>query len=65
MHEEFLNALRELGGKATNKALREKLGWELGKYLGTKNDLLNAQEIRLQRGRGGTVAINKGPFPAL
>ena len=57
MYEQLVTALAEMGGKATNKALQEKLGWDKADYLNARSAMLQASHIRLARGRGGSVML--------
>lgn len=60
MQQEFLNALRELGGSAGNGRLRETLGWDEATYDGVRLALIDAGHIKPGRGRGGSVALANG-----
>lgn len=60
MQQEFLNALRELGGSAGNGRLRETLGWDEATYDGVRLALIDAGQIKPGRGRGGSVALADG-----
>lgn len=53
----FIVALEKLGGKATNKALKEALGWNMAEYIVVKRELAEKGVIKLGRGRGGTVKL--------
>jgi hypothetical protein len=57
VQDEFIFALKELGGSGGSQALREQLGWADEKYEAVKNALLHAGKISTGRGRGGSVAI--------
>jgi len=54
---QFLEALRKLGGSAGNARLRDALGWGEAAYDGVKQRLLAAGTIAPGRGRGGSVSI--------
>lgn len=53
----FLSALRELGGTAGNKALREKLRWQPVQYWTAHEALYQAGYIAKGRGKGGSVQL--------
>ena len=53
----FLSVLTDLGGRSGNRSLRDKLGWDDGKYTAVKDQLLANGRIVLGRGRGGSVAL--------
>lgn len=57
MQQEFLDALRELGGSAGNGRLREALGWDEATYDGVRLALIDAGQIKPGRGRGGSVSL--------
>lgn len=57
VQDEFISALKELGGSSGNQALRERLDWADKRYEAVKNTLLGAGKISTGRGRGGSVAI--------
>lgn len=57
MQQEFLDALRTLGGSAGNGRLRETLGWDEATYDGVRLALIDDGLIRPGRGRGGSVAL--------
>jgi type I restriction enzyme M protein len=58
--EEFLGALKTLGGSAGNGRLRELLGWEEAPYEAVKASLLASGRVRTGRGRGGSVSLADG-----
>jgi type I restriction enzyme M protein len=58
--EEFLGALKALGGSAGNGRLRELLGWEEAPYEAVKASLLVSGRVRTGRGRGGSVSLADG-----
>jgi type I restriction enzyme M protein len=58
--EEFLGALKALGGSAGNGRLRELLGWEEAPYEAVKASLLASGRVRTGRGRGGSVSLADG-----
>ncbi len=60
MKQAFIDNLLALGGKATNKTMLESLQqlnpvWDRTTYLATRAELLAEGQIKLGRGRGGTV----------
>lgn len=57
MYEDFLDKLREHGGRATNKAMVEALGWDRGDYMAIRQTLLDRGLVKLNRGRGGSVVL--------
>lgn len=57
--EEFLTALRTLGGTSGNKALRTYLGWEEDLYWRVQGSLIEKGEIIPGRGKGGSVRLNE------
>jgi hypothetical protein len=68
MYEELVNTLKKMGGKATNKALQNRLGWDKADYLNARLAMLQGGYIRLARGRGGSVLLSDtnevaGPSP--
>ncbi len=58
--EDFLQALRKLGGSAGNGRLRETLGWDEATYDGVRLALIGAGLVKPGRGRGGSVAVTEG-----
>lgn len=57
MYEQFLNALNELGGYATNRQMLAKLGWNKVDYIRTKEALKIMRQVKSVRCRGGAVAF--------
>ena len=57
MYKQFAEVLKELGGKATNKVMLEKLGWTKEEYEMIKTALKVDGLIASGRGRGGTVKL--------
>lgn len=62
MKEQFLETLRLLGNRATNKHILNILkgavpSWDEVAYRNIKAELLAEGKIKLGRGRGGTVSI--------
>jgi type I restriction enzyme M protein len=55
--DEFLAALRDLGGSAGNGRLRDALAWAEPTYSYVKNDLVADGLITPGRGRGGSVSL--------
>jgi energy-coupling factor transporter ATP-binding protein EcfA2 len=53
----LLSALREIGGKAGNLALRQSLGWDESTYETVKAHLVTSGQLTTGRGRGGSVAL--------
>ena len=60
LQEDFLGALQALGGSAGNGRLRELLTWEEAPYEAVKASLLASGQLRLGRGRGGSVSLADG-----
>jgi type I restriction enzyme M protein len=60
VQQEFLDALRELGGSAGNGRLREALGWDEATYDGVRLALIDSGQIKPGRGRGGSVVLADG-----
>ncbi|WGU40937.1 class I SAM-dependent DNA methyltransferase [Phenylobacterium sp. NIBR 498073] len=60
MEEQFLDALRALGGSAGNGRLREALGWDGAAYDGVRATLIEKGLVKPGRGRGGSVALADG-----
>ena len=60
LQEDFLGALQALGGSAGNGRLRELLSWEEAPYEAVKASLLASGQLRLGRGRGGSVSLADG-----
>lgn len=61
----FLKALEDLGGRATNKAMRAATGLSDEDYARTKDALLKQGVVVRQRGRGGVVAFSGLIMPAI
>ncbi|MDQ0465834.1 type I restriction enzyme M protein [Caulobacter ginsengisoli] len=57
MRDEFLAALRELGGAAGNGRLLDRLTWDEETYAQVRDALVSEGEISRGRGRGGSVAL--------
>jgi hypothetical protein len=55
--QDFLDALRACGSKASNKTMQENLGWSEQHYDQVKAKLLHLGLVTTGRGRGGTVLI--------
>ena len=53
----FLEELRQAGGSAGNRRLRDVLGWNEGLYENVKDALLNAGGIERGPGPGGSVRV--------
>jgi len=60
VEEQFLEALRALGGTAGNGRLREALGCDEATYEEIKAQLIQRGAVRAGRGRGGSVALADG-----
>ena len=60
LQEDVLGALQALGGSAGNGRLRELLTWEEAPYEAVKASLLASGQLRLGRGRGGSVSLADG-----
>ncbi len=56
----FLAALRALGGKAGNQALRSALGWSEAGYDAVKRALVARRLVIPGKGRGGSVSLPPG-----
>lgn len=59
MLEKFIEVLTSFGGKATNKAMLEALGWEKNEYLNLRSAMVADGQIKLAKGRGGSVVLVK------
>ena len=57
LRQEFLDGLSGLGGRCGSMALRSALGWEPSVYEQVKQNLRDAGEIVLGRGRGGSLRL--------
>jgi type I restriction enzyme M protein len=55
--QDFIGALKALGGSAGNGKLRDLLGWEEAEYETVKAALLSAGTLVTGRGRGGSVSL--------
>jgi type I restriction enzyme M protein len=55
--QDFLGALKALGGSAGNGRMRDLLGWEEAEYETVKAALLSAGTLVTGRGRGGSVSL--------
>ena len=53
----FLEALRQLGGKAGNTTLRQQLDWSSERYGSAREALIASGRIQSGRGRGGSVSL--------
>lgn len=53
----FLTILENMSGRATNKVMRQELGWDNADYQQVRSQLLKAKAIKLGRGRGGVVML--------
>ena len=53
----FLEALRQLGGKAGNTTLRQRLNWSPETYGSAREALIASGRIQSGRGRGGSVSL--------
>lgn len=54
----FLEALPPTGASVGNGRLQRKLNWDEATYLRAKNLLIDEGQIRVGRGRGGTVSLS-------
>jgi hypothetical protein len=54
---DFVERLRELGGRAGNASLREALGFDEAAYELVKHQLAEAGEILLTNEKGGSVSL--------
>jgi DNA-binding IscR family transcriptional regulator len=45
------------GGKASNKQLRERLGWDEATYMRIKTTLVAGSRLKPRRGKGGGVEL--------
>ena len=62
--DSFLSALKDMGGRAGNIALRRRLGWSEQRYAAVKDRLAGGGRILLGQGRGGSVRLpdqRRGP----
>jgi hypothetical protein len=55
--EHFMKKLREIGGSAGNKALRETLNWPDEKYFRVRRLLIEEGLVEIGRGKGGSVYL--------
>jgi hypothetical protein len=58
-HDTFLAILENMSGRATNKAMKQELGWSDADYLRVRAELKKAGTIILGRCRGGLVALKE------
>lgn len=58
-HDTFLAILENMSGRATNKAMKQELGWSDSDYLKVRGELLKANRIQLGRCRGGCVMFKE------
>ncbi|GAB4248199.1 class I SAM-dependent DNA methyltransferase [Deferrisoma sp.] len=56
----FLEVLRELGGRAGNQAMLERLGWPPARYVAVRDMLITDGLVERGRGRGGSVRLVEG-----
>lgn len=54
---QFVACLRELGGAAGNKSLRERLRWSERDYFTVQAELVVAEVVQRGKGRGGSVVL--------
>lgn len=52
----LVKVLEEVGGKASNAALREELGWDESRYSGIKEALIEQGRLVRLPGQGGVVS---------
>jgi len=57
VEDQFLEAVKQSGGRIGPAALRNKLGWNTDLYHGVKDTLVQYQKIQL--GRGGVVTLKE------
>lgn len=57
MLEKFIEVLTSFGGKATNKAMLEALGWEKDEYLTLREAMVQDGLLKIAKGRGGSVVL--------
>lgn len=55
--DQFVACLAQVGGKASNAALRERLGWGEDAYRTVKEDLVAAGQVLRGKGHGGSVIL--------
>ncbi|WP_439492010.1 type I restriction-modification system subunit M [Bosea sp. (in: a-proteobacteria)] len=55
--EQFVTALKALGGSAGNGRLRDALEWDEAAYIAVKSQLVTEGVVTLGRGRGGSVLL--------
>jgi len=69
MQGTFVAILDNMSGRATNKAMKQELGWEEGQYLQVRSELVKAGVIQLGRCRGGMVMFKEpdeqSDYPAM
>ncbi len=55
--DRFIESLKQLGGSAGNRRLREELSWDEQTYSAIKSALIHEGVVASGRGRGGSVAL--------
>ena len=55
--DRFIKSLKQLGGSAGNRRLREELRWDEQTYSAIKSALIHEGVVASGRGRGGSVAL--------
>lgn len=58
-HDTFLAILQNMSGKATNKAMKQELGWSDADYMRVRGELIMNGSIQLGRCRGGMVMFKE------
>jgi hypothetical protein len=57
--DQLIKKLKELGGRAGNKTLRDELGWPEEEYWPIRDYLVNDGRLALGKGKGGSVKLLK------
>lgn len=60
-HDRLIRALKDLGGSAGDRRLREVLGWDDSTFVRVQTSLIDAGMLFPGRGRGGPVALAGSP----
>jgi len=57
LEAQLIEKIREKGGHAGNVALRRELGWDDDQYWTIRDRLVDAGQLQLGRGKGGSVSL--------